>query len=266
VNCRIKIPFSQSCQLPQTVVFQAGPYLPGVASYRWEGNPDKISTAGWDDLHTLLSSCIDTDPIEFFRMGKVTRLDVALDLPGLSLEQVVVRSERLQKHAVYSDRHGDPQTTYSGTPRSRRVASYDKPVEGTMKTELRVETRLKPGCRGYEVAALENPFAKVKLIPATFSDLAGLSIPSQFIADSVRIGGLQRALLPLATVQRKELKKAYKEAASLLPSTDALWDNWTQTLIGYGLGQHLGATSNWTTKKAGQSAAKQADIFTGSAP
>ena len=115
-----------------------------------------------------------------------------------------------------------------------------------MKTALRVETRLKPGCRGHEVAALKNPFGNVKLIPSTFSDLAGLSIPSQFIADSVRIGGLQRALLPLSTVQRKALKKAYEKAASLLPPTDALWANWSQTLIGYGLGQHLGATSNWT--------------------
>jgi hypothetical protein len=263
VSCRIKLPYSKPCVSPQTVVFQAGPHLPGVASYRWEGNPDKISTAGWDDLHVLLSSCIDIDPIAFFRMGKITRLDVALDLPGLSLEDVIVRSSRIQKHAVYSNRHGDPETTYSGTPRSRRIASYDKPVEGTMKTALRVETRLKPGCRGHEVADLKNPFANVKLIPSTFSDLAGLSIPSQCIADSIRIGGLQRALFPLATVQRKALKKAYEKAASVLPSTDALWANWSQTLIGYGLGQHLGAISNWTTKQHGQPIATQADIFEG---
>jgi hypothetical protein len=248
VSCRIKLPYSEPCHSPQIVTFQAGPYLPGVASYRWEGNPDKISIAGWDDLYTLLSSCIDVDPIAFFRMSKITRLDVALDLPGLTLEEVIVRSSRLQKHGVYSNRHGDPEMTYLGTPRSRRIASYDKPVEGSMKTALRVETRLKPGCLGYEVAGLKNPFANVQLIPSSFSQLAGLSIPSQCIADSVRMGGLKRALLPLNTAQRKALKNAYAKAVSVLPSTDALWANWPQTLAGYGLGQHLGATSNWTSE------------------
>jgi len=34
-----------------------------------------------------------------------------------------------------------------------------------MKTALRIETRLKPDYHGHEVANLENPFAKVKLIP-----------------------------------------------------------------------------------------------------
>jgi hypothetical protein len=267
VSCRIKLPYSEPCYSPQTVVFQAGPHLPGVASYRWEGNPDKISTVGWDDLHTLLSSCIDVDPIAFFRSGKITRLDVALDLPGLNLDQVIVRSSRLQKHGVYSNRHGGPEMTYLGTPRSRRIASYDKPIEGTMKTALRVETRLKPGCLGHEVAGLNNPFANVELIPSNFSELVGLSIPSQCIADSVRIGGLKRALLPLSPVQRKALKNAYVKAASVLPSTDVLWANWSQTLIGYGLGQHLGAASNWTTMPPIMPlTAPQADIFEGSAP
>src|SRR5664279_4071819 len=51
VSCRIKLPYSKACSSPQTVIFQAGPYLPGVASYRLECNPDKISMAGWDDLY-----------------------------------------------------------------------------------------------------------------------------------------------------------------------------------------------------------------------
>jgi hypothetical protein len=261
VNCRIRIPYSEPCDTPQTVVFQAGPYLPGVASYRWEGNPDKISKAGWDDFFTLLSSCIDVDPIAFFRTGKITRLDVALDLPGLDLEQVIVRSTRFQKHGVYSNRHGDPEMTYLGTPRSRRIASYNKPVEGTMKTALRVETRLKPGCLGHEVAQLKNPFSNIELIPSNFSVSAGLSIPSQSVADSVRIGGLKRALLPLDAGQRKALKKAYEKAKSMLPVTDALWGNWSPTLIGYGLGQHLGAISTGAPMMSGwQLAAPLADI------
>ena len=114
VSCQIKLPYSEPCHSPQIVNFQAGPHLPGVASYRWEGNPDKISEAGWDDLHVLLSSCIDIDPIAFFRMGKITRLDVALDLPGLNLEESLSAVRRIQKHGVYSNRYGSPQTYIFG--------------------------------------------------------------------------------------------------------------------------------------------------------
>jgi len=244
VSCRIKVPYSEPCDDPQTVIFEAGPYLPGVASYRLELNPDKICKAGWDDLHTLLTSCIDVDPIALFRKGKITRLDVALDLPGLSLEQIIVRTSKLQKHGLYSDRYGNPETSYIGTPRSRRVVAYNKPTMDKTGTLLRVEIRLKPQCLGMQIASLPNPFEKVELIPANFPYSTALLIPSQFFADSIRIGGLKRAIFPLCEKDAKSLKNAYEMATSILPSTDALWANWPQTLVSYGLGQHLGAISN----------------------
>ena len=72
-------------------------------------------------------------------------------------------------------------------------------------------------------------------------DASGIGIPAQFIADSIRIGGLNRALLPLHSPQHKILKKAYKGAASVLPDLDEAWADWPKILIGYGLGEELGA-------------------------
>jgi hypothetical protein len=99
----------------------------------------------------------------------------------------------------------------------------------------------KPRCSGYEIAALKNPFARVQLIPANFADAIELGIPTQFIADSVRIGGLKRALEPLGSDQRRAVRKAYKEAASVLPNLEDEWSRWREILVGYGLGKHLGA-------------------------
>ena len=99
----------------------------------------------------------------------------------------------------------------------------------------------KAGILGFQVAKLENPFSGVSLIPADFSETAGLDIPALFIADSIRIGGLKRALRVLDPAQRKTLKKAFKAAESVLPSLDGLWASWPETLIGLGLGKHLGA-------------------------
>jgi hypothetical protein len=81
----------------------------------------------------------------------------------------------------------------------------------------------------------------VQLIPADFSANSGLTIPPQFIADSMRIGGLKRAVSALALVERKPLRLAYANAQELVPNLDALWAKWPAALIGYGLGKHLGA-------------------------
>jgi hypothetical protein len=157
------------------------------------------------------------------------------------LTNIIVRTARLQKHGVYADRYGTVQTTYLGTPKSRCVVAYDKPLEGSSITRLRLECRLKPRCLGYQLAQLKNPFAGVRLIAADFSEGSGIAIPAPFIADSFRIGGLKRALEPLDVSQRKMLKKAYQQAASLLPDLDDQWAAWPNTLISYGLGKELGA-------------------------
>ena len=238
-SCRLRLPFDATAQ--ETVCFEAGPTRPGQASYRLEFNPSKLSKPGLDDLIVFLNSFIDADPIEFFRGSRVTRCDVAIDLLGHRLEDVIVRSSRLQKHGVYADRYGTVQTTYLGTPRSRCVVAYDKPLEGSLVTRLRLECRLKPRCLGYQLAQLKDPFAGVQLLRARFSEGSGIGVPADFIADSIRIGGLKRALVPLDASQRKALKKAYKDATTLLPNLDEAWAAWPDILASYGLGKELGA-------------------------
>jgi len=248
-SCRLRLPFDSSVQ--ETAFFEVGPRCPGLASYRLEFNPAKFAVAnGLDDLIVFLTSAIDPDPIEFFRGGKVTRCDVAIDLPDLHLEDVIVRASRLQKHGLYSDRHGYVQTTYIGTPTSRRIVAYEKSVKGASASSLRLECRVKPRCLGYETVELKNPFTGVTLIPAAFPDATGIGIPSQFLADSLRIGGAKRVLMALDASQRKVFKKALKEAQSVLPDLDTLWLSWPHVLIGCGLGKHLGALQTFPATKS----------------
>jgi len=131
---------------------------------------------------------------------------------------------------------------YIGTPRSaRRIALYDKPIDGELGTTLRLETRLHPKILGQQLAAIANPFTGIGLVPANFSDSAGLNIPAQYIADSVRLGGIRRALEPLDAPGKKALKKAYGASQSLIPNLDALWAKWPETIANCGLGKQLGA-------------------------
>ena len=157
-SCRLRLPFEGNSQ--ETVYFEAGPTCPGASSYRLEFNPSKLSKPGLDDLVVFLNSTIDPDPLEFFRGGRITRCDVAIDLPGYTLENIIVRTSRMQKHGIYANRRGEVETTYLGTPRSNRLVAYQKPAKGSLIPRLRLECRLKPRCLGHEVAKLKNPFAK----------------------------------------------------------------------------------------------------------
>jgi hypothetical protein len=189
-----------------------------------------------------LAGWIDADDISFFYFGRVTRCDFALDLPTYQIADVIVRTARMRKHGVYTNSRGEPEMVYIGTPRSaRRIALYAKPIDGELGTALRLETRLHPKIFGNQFAAIANPFTGIGLVPANFSDSAGLNIPARYIADSVRLGGIRRALEPLDAPDRKALKKAYGAAQSLVPNLDALWAKWPETIANCGLGKQLGA-------------------------
>jgi hypothetical protein len=238
VSCQIPVPFSGVKK--SIITLEAGPRRPGVSSFRIDFNPAKLSSSGLTDFLSLLQSSIDADTTEFFRHGKVTRCDFALDFPEHHVVDVIVRSSRTQKHGLYSDRYGDPQTIYCGTPRSRCVVAYEKPIEGSSDSCLRLECRLKPGIPGHQLINLKNPFASINLIPENFSELAELPIHHQFIADSIRIGGLKRALRPLNTAQRKQLKAAYSTASPLIPDLNAFWAQWPEALDCCGLAKEFG--------------------------
>jgi hypothetical protein len=88
---------------------------------------------------------------------------------------------------------------------------------------------------------MKNPFARMWLIDAKFAEAAGLPVPASYIADSMRLGGLKRALRDLSKMQRIALRKALKAAAPILTDTESQWSLWQDTLIDSGLGTGLGA-------------------------
>jgi hypothetical protein len=104
VSARISVPFGDSVS-KHTVVLEAGPNQPGVPSYRLELNPSNITKPGLDDLLPFMDSVIEHSTV-FFLAGKVTRCDVALDFASLNINDIIVRTSRLQKHGVYSDKSG----------------------------------------------------------------------------------------------------------------------------------------------------------------
>ncbi len=153
-----------SSQLPQTVVMQAGSYSRGVC-FRMEFNPAKLGYLGISDLNRLLELIFETPAEEFWRSGKVTRADIAVDLHGHSLNATIVYLKRARKHGVYIDQTGEVETVYLGGARGSRAAVYNRKGEGGPC--LRVERRLKPQILVPDLVALRNPFPSILAVPTS---------------------------------------------------------------------------------------------------
>jgi hypothetical protein len=251
IRAMIPVPFMVDSDERHPVCFEAGPFHKGLPSYRLDFNPSKLSGAGIEDLLVFLETVTDATGDEFFALGRVTRADVAVDLPGFTLDDVIVSTKRKQKHGVYSDRYGIPETVYLGTPRSARVVAYTKFDKTSGKTCLRLECRLKPRCLGYEIAQLANPLAKVELLPVHVLKSLPLSFPYRLLADSIRVRGSKRAIDLFDPATRKLINKALVASDTLLPDTTAIWAKWPDALVNVGLGKGLGAIpSTWLEQAA----------------
>jgi hypothetical protein len=241
VRATIPVPFMSNAVNRHPIFFEAGPFHPGLPSYRLDFNPSKLPANGMDELFVLLDSLTHATASEFFGLGRVTRVDVAVDLPGYTLDDVIVLTKRKQKHGVYSDRYGFPETVYLGTPRSARVVAYTKVDKSSGNIGTRLECRLKPKCFGHQVAELANPLAKVELLSVDALQGLSLGFPHQVLADSIRVRGLKRALAVFDAPQRKLIIETLTASKSLLPDATELWAKWPEALIDVGLGKELGA-------------------------
>jgi hypothetical protein len=222
-----------------SLLIEAGARLPGIADLRIDFKPAKTGLNGLSDVIALLDLITPFGGQHFITNGTLTRYDIAIDLWGGSVDEVLVFSKRSQKNGVYTDRNGCPETVYMGTPRSNRTVAYTKLHKTTRKQSLRIERRMT------RWPAISDPFQVVQLVHTqTILPLLDGLIPQQFF-DSVRIRGLNRVLATLPAEQRKGIKGILRDPAqSLLPSTAEIWKGWPHLLEHSGLGFLLNPTTS----------------------
>jgi hypothetical protein len=220
-----------------SLLIEAGARFPKIADLRIDFKPTKYGSNGLSDVIALLDLITPLGGRYFITNGTLTRYDIAADLWGGSVADVVLLSKRSQKTGVYTDRHGCPETVYIGTPRSNRTVAYTKTHKATNRGSLRIERRLTGRCKGYDWPSVPDPFRVVRLVhtKSLLPLLDGL-IPQMFF-DSVRLRGLNRVLATLPIKQRKAIKAVVNDPSqSLLPSTAIIWNGWPQLLESSGLG------------------------------
>jgi hypothetical protein len=218
------------------LLIQAGPRHSGISDYRFEFNPSVIGLNGLNEIRSFIDSHFEIGTQHLFSNGKITRIDLALDLDGLTLERVIVRALGCRKHSVYTGQTGEIETVYLGSGMKNRVVAYTKESLGETAF-LRLERRMKPYIRGHDLWAMPNPFTKVQMVSTDSlrPHLDGM-IPQQFF-DRVRLRGIGHAVAELPWKQRKAIIGAMANPAnSLLPSIEQVWKRWPGLLRQSGLG------------------------------
>lgn len=222
----------------EKLVLQAGPYDPGRSSYRIEFNPSKVGPQGVADLDLILTSAFGIPAATFLGEGRISRVDLAVDIPGLTVEDVIVRSRSLRKHGFFSDQRGRPVTAYLGGARSNRTVTYDKSVGRNQAPVLRLERRILPKCFGHELPSLADPFSKLVLVRT--EPLKPLLLPAAptLFFDSARMRGINRAMASLPSPQRKAIDKALKQPGITIIGDD-IWKVWPEALQASGLASYV---------------------------
>lgn len=215
----------------QRCLIQIGAWEARTNAYRIECNPAKLKPAGREELDTLLLSIAGVDFRQFVGTGKVTRADVAVDLPDILTDDVIVRSSHIRKHGIYSSQLGVPETVYIGKD---NIAVYDKGTQAKDGvTRLRVERRLKPNCLGRDLLNIANPFEKIRVTPTSVLKPL-LPDMADALLDSMRVRGINRVIANLARQDRLRIERVVDdEANNLLPAS--LWDSWPSCLAGAGI-------------------------------
>ncbi|XIA64959.1 hypothetical protein ACFIOY_00265 [Bradyrhizobium sp. TZ2] len=231
---QLAIPILEDGSLPGRLLIQAGPRFAGLCDYRFEFNPAILGISGVNRVLEILDSILVEHSHHLLRNSFVTRIDLALDLHGLSVDQVIVRSTRQRTHGIFSDQFGIPKTIYLGKPKSNQTAVYNKDSDSPV---MRVERRVHPKCRGSDLRLLLDPFRVVQMVLTdSLSPFLKGMIPDQFF-DGVRVRGFTHVLATLPAAQRRAIKAVVKDPAqSPLPSTEEVWRSWPQLLRTSGFG------------------------------
>ena len=228
-----------SIPIPETgqrALFQFGPKGNNGPAYRTEINPALLGKSGIERLIDLLDELLPRGGIQFMRGSTASRVDLALDVDGYSVNDVVVRSRKQQIHGLFSDRNGNPATHYFGRPKNNNTCVYTKP-DGDGHQFLRIERRLKPRCRAIDLPFIKNPFACIQIVHTDALLPHAGDLNPQHLFDSIRIRGFSHVLKHLPAAQRKALTAVLKDPHnSLLPPMDEFWTHWPEVLANSGLG------------------------------
>ena len=237
----------------EKVLIQAGPQKIGLAhNLRLEFNPKLLGLNGIAFLKSQLEGLL-VDGLSFTHImlqGTVTRLDIAVDLVGIRIDDLDIRFFAGGKSHWYFGPSGKPETGYLGMKKSDKAAAwiaYDKrkhlkDTKGPTQQQLygglphtRIEFHAKPMKPLPALNAMANPFTSLSLAYPTAPNGVKPHAWRFFLDACHRRGHAQALTMIPAGALRQRYEKALESAHTKFWKPHVIWAAWDDALLSSGL-------------------------------
>lgn len=228
----------------ERVLFSWNPTKKTWPYFRIDFNPSKLGTEAIEQLiYVEIDLLLEYGVAEFNAKAKISRIDIAIDLSGVSIQDLFVFSNQAVRSAKY-DRKGNRESLYLGSSKSTaQTRIYDKVAEmiakGQMVESVQPITRIERVVRnaGYlkNLAKMKNHFSTLHL--ASMDGTANgipIHIWRMFVSHAQR-HTTQAALAQLPKPERAKYKAALKANEPIWWDTAEIWKQWPALIDHLGL-------------------------------
>jgi hypothetical protein len=224
----------------QTILIQAAPHYKKNRFLRLEFNPTKLGKAGMKFFREKLVDVLlfDYSYEDIIAQGQITRLDIASDIIGVTMNDILVRPTKPQVTMAFLGKTGSLESIYPSKPKPDDKSTskvYDKKQEQLSKTvvpkygtipHLRVEISIKTDIKVPNLMKLKNHFSKLDILAR-----AAVTPPEDehhwiFFFDSCRVRGVAGALDQLPAKLREPYKMALEDAGKDFWRPEKIWSYW----------------------------------------
>ncbi|MEF2548336.1 hypothetical protein VQ045_14320 [Aurantimonas sp. E1-2-R+4] len=205
---------------------------------RFDFNPSALGQTGMDVFNGQLKSVMNDGWEYAIEHGKITRLDVAVDLHAVRLDDFLYLAKQGMKKQDWST-DGHLENVVYGVSKGNQTLIYDKEAELIAKgaswegkTRVRIERRLRnPSITLKGLHKLKNPFAGTTLVQ-NFPPPppGGKEWEWSMFEDSVRFRGVDKALSLLPKDKKAKYRKHLKACQVTWWDAEVVWNNWPATL------------------------------------
>jgi hypothetical protein len=235
-----------------SVLIQAKPtkVKPPQRFFRLEFNPSILQHSGLDEFSTHWHALChgDSDLKDIAEAGIVTRLDIAVDILGVTISDMIIRAEQPAKTHLYFSELGVVETLYvvHKAKKPSPVSAYNKrkQLEASKADEkyggvpyTRIEIRY----------ALQRPITKLGKLKNRFADLSVATprvhrpenVPNHlwgWFLDSVRHRGVDAACSIAPDPEMGgSLRQGLEKAHAAFWNPKQIWQHWPESLTKSGL-------------------------------
>ncbi|MCH8685868.1 hypothetical protein [Pedomonas mirosovicensis] len=215
-------------------------YIDKLATkFRIEFVPVDLGPEGLAELHAVLTTIMPDGWGYFVDHGHITRLDVAVDLPTVRMDEFHFLPKQgatvtawKQDGALQTYQHGKPKGDHTSiyNRKAKRIA-HGKPWKG--KEGVRIERRLKGKHWPLkQLCNLPNPFASLNMIARHVGPPEGEHKPYiwELFLRAAEHTGLPAALALLPAEKRTLYRKHLNGQALGWWDVEAIWANWPPML------------------------------------